>query len=348
MSFYLKLKQTGRDEKMQIFFLNTFEKSSMEEGVQTAQLSICEHEGIWSVLWADGEHTATAPDVWFEGISWEDMLLAFRHGVAVRMGEGYTPVIESMLEGRRNTGMGSSQAMVQCYGELNADQALFEQLRDWRRAKAGEEKRSAYLIATNRMLWMFSTFVPHTAEELLQIPGWGESKQNRYGSEILAITENYARETSFPLDWVEQQLDKADFTRWLYKQKEVKFKNEMDKQLQKKRILSCLNSEETLEQLGAGLELSRREVMDRIEQLEAEGYDVEPLIARELLHMPESEQQLVWETFEQSGDRYLKPVLQQVYGAEGMKHEQVDMLYERLRLLRIRYRKAHANQAQAI
>ncbi|MUT65883.1 HRDC domain-containing protein [Paenibacillus sp. NEAU-GSW1] len=324
---------------MHVVFLNTFDKPNEEGGIVSAQLSICEKDGVWSVLWMEGQ---SEPNCWFEGTSWEEMLVAFRHGVAVKMGECYSPVIDSMLEEKRG-GAGSFISMLQCYGELHANIELFEALREWRRTRASVEKKSAYLIATNRMLWMISAFVPYTPEELLQIPGWGESKHNAFGAEVLEVTKKAARTKGFPLNWVASELNPAAFTQWLYKQKELKYKNDMIKNEQKKRILSFVREGGTIEQLQTELEMPRREIMDRIEQLDAEGYDFDPLIVRELSDMPEDERNGIWQAFQQTGDRYLKPVLQQVYGAEGVKDKQVDVLYERLRLVRLSYRKEREN-----
>ncbi|CAM3407738.1 HRDC domain-containing protein [Paenibacillus lupini] len=326
---------------MQIVFLNTFEKPSNDGAIVSARLSICERDGIWAVLWSEGSEETVS---WFEGTSWEEMMIGFRHGVAVKMGEGYTPVVDGMLEEKRG-GAGSFLSMLQCYGELHTKAELFEALREWRRKKALTEKRSAYLIATNRMLWMISSFVPYSAEELLQIPGWGEQKHASYGQEVLEITALHSRETDFPLKWVAEKLDPTAYTQWMYKQKEARYKNDMIRQQQKKRILSFVFEGGSMEQLQSELELPRREIMDRIEQLETEGYDFEPLIARELADMPDTEKQLIWETFRQAGDRYLKPVLQRVYGEDGVKDKQMDVLYERLRLVRLHYRKSAKQQA---
>ncbi|GMK47724.1 hypothetical protein PghCCS26_48540 [Paenibacillus glycanilyticus] len=88
---------------MQIVFLNTFEKPVEDGTIVTGKLSICERDGIWAVLWSEGDAEAVS---WFEGTSWEEMLIGFRHGVAVKMGEGYTPVVDGMLEEKRG-GAGS-------------------------------------------------------------------------------------------------------------------------------------------------------------------------------------------------------------------------------------------------
>jgi biotin operon repressor len=331
---------------MQIVFMNTFEKPGNDHHIVSAQLSICENQGIWAVLWVEGEEASGNPQTWFEGTSWEEMIVAFRHGIARVMGEGYTPLIDGMLDDRRASS-GSFGMMLQCYGELHANQELFQALREWRRSKAVAEKRSAYLVATNRILWMISAFVPKTAEELAQIPGWGSSKHASYGLEVLEITNEANRETEFPLQWVEEKLDYSAYTQWLYKQKETKYKAQMDRQQAKKHILTTAQDGGTLEQLGAELELSRRELMDRIEQLELEGYNLDSLITRALNEVPEDEQQLVWEALTQVGDKYLKPVLQQVYGSSeaSQLNNPVDVLYERLRLIRLRYRRSLTSKA---
>ncbi|OBZ12337.1 HRDC domain-containing protein [Bacillus sp. FJAT-26390] len=331
---------------MQIVFMNTFEKPSDDHQVVSAQLSICERQGEWAVLWVEGEASSGNPQTWFEGISWEEMMVSFRHGIAKVMGEGFVPIIDGMLDDRRTT-PGSLGMMLQCYGELHASEELFGALREWRRTKAAAEKRSAYLIATNRILWMISAFVPKTAEELAQIPGWGSTKHASYGLEVLEITAQANRETEFPLQWVVEKLDSATYTQWLYKQKETKYKAQMDRHAAKKHILTTVQEGGSLEQLGAELALSRRELMDRIEQLELEGYNVDPLIARELIDVPEDEQQLVWAALTDVGDKYLKPVLQQVYGSSDASqlNKPVDVLYERLRLIRLRYRRSLTSKA---
>src|SRR4051794_33637112 len=128
---------------MQIVFLNTFEKPGDNQQVISSQLSICEQQGVWSVLWMEADGEVDNPETWFEGTSWEEMITSFRHGVAKVMGEGYKPIIDGMLDERSST-EGSFRSKLQCYGELYADEELFQKLRMWRRAKASEEKRSAY------------------------------------------------------------------------------------------------------------------------------------------------------------------------------------------------------------
>jgi len=329
---------------MQIVFLNTFEKTTASDGIVSAQLSICERQGEWVVMWMEG--VEGQQEIWFEGISWEVMIAAFRHGIAIKMGNGYVPIIDGMLDDRLASG-GSGASMLQCYGELYANEPLFQSLREWRRGKASGEKKAAYLVVTNRILWMISAFVPQTEDELRQIPGWGTAKQSAYGKEILELTAQAERATSFPLDWVAAQLDPDVFTEWLYKQKEQKFKNQMNRQHAKGKILAVMKEGGTIEQLQSMLELSRRDIMERIEGLEQEGYNMDPLISIELADMPEEEQRLIWDALQSVGDRYLKPVLQHVYGTSeaAALSMPIELLYERLRLIRLRYRRQLTDKA---
>ncbi|MFS0723280.1 HRDC domain-containing protein [Paenibacillus sp. 1P07SE] len=333
---------------MQLVFMNTLEKETAEGRINSAQVSICEKQGIWHVLWQETGAEGGA-ESWFEGSSWEEMLTTFRHGIAIKMGEGFIPVVDGMLEDRGSArGAGGLISFIQCYGEMNARSELFDALREWRRSKAIELKKAAYVVATNRMLWMISAFVPHQAGELLQIPGWGETKNIAYAEDVLAITRQFEQDKPFPLHWVMEELDVQEYTRWLYKQKENKFKLELDRQQEKRLILSGVSEGRSLDELQSALELPRRELLERVEQLEKEGYDMEPLIGKELSSVPQTEQQRIWDALAAVGDRYLKPVLSQVYDEEELKGKQVDLLYDRLRLIRLRYRRGASEQGQAI
>lgn len=330
-------------ERMQIVFLNTFEKQAEEGSVVSAQLSISEEQGVWGVDWL--EESGGDPERWFEGTSWEEMMTVFRYGIARVMGQGFSPIVDGMLESERSSG--TYLTMLQCYGELHANDELFQLLRDWRRKMAAAEKKFAYLVATNRMLWMISAFVPQSAEELSQIPGWGKAKHEAYGEYVLQITAGAERTTGFPLDWVPGALDAEQYTAWLYKQKENKYKGMLDRQQEKKQILHILQQAGGLDQLQKELTLSRRELLLRIEQLEQEGYDIDPLLERELRQVPDGERDQIWQALSTVGDRYLKPVLTQVYGEDPQAQSErpVEQLYERLRLMRMSYRRKKQENA---
>lgn len=326
---------------MRIVFLNTFEQRGSEL-LRSAQLSIGEQDGTWHVQWLELGEPEAVPESWYAGVFWDEMLAALRHGAASRMADGYMPVIKGQLEDAARPSAGKTNDMLQYYAEQHSDEKLYGELRDWRRKRAVSDRKSAYLIANNRMLRLISCFVPHTEEEMLQLPGWGRGKQTAYGEEILAITRETERQLSFPLDWVERQIDYSELERWLFKQKEQKYKSELIKQQQKRMILEIIHAGGKMNELEQQLSLSRREIVVRLEQIEEEGYSVEPLIEQELHAMPKEEQESIIEAIASVGDRYLKPVLQQVYGGKESELDQTnkEKIYEAIRFLRLRYRRS--------
>ncbi len=326
---------------MEVVFMNTLEKQTAEGRVLSAKVSIGERQGEWVVAWQEPEDGKEKHAVWYEGTSWEEMIAAFRHGVAVKLGEGYEPVIDGMLEDRKGT-QGGLVPMLQCYGELHARQEVFEALREWRKARATADRKAAYAVSTNRILWMISAFLPQTAEELKFIPGWGETKSAAYSAEVTGITKQFARTTTFPLTWVADVLEPDAYAKWLYKQKENKYKSELERHKTKRAILAAVQEGSGLDELQAMLEIDRRELVERIEQLDREGYDMAPLLDKELERLPEEERSKIAEAIQAVGDRYLKPILKQVYSEAELDGKPLDPIYERLRLMRLRYKKQAA------
>jgi len=65
------------------------------------------------------------------------------------------------------------------------DEGLYEELRQWRLAAAGD--RPAFHVASNRTLTAIATVKPRDEEELLEISGVGPSFMEKHGSEVLRI-----------------------------------------------------------------------------------------------------------------------------------------------------------------
>lgn len=329
---------------MQLVFLNTLEKQLTEGRVVSAQVSIGETQGRWTVEWSEPGENGLRTAVWFEGTSWEEMITAFRHGVAVKLGEGYEPVLDGMLEDRKAL-PGGQAMMLQCYAEMNRRDDLYEALREWRRARAVSEKRAAYAIARNNLLTMISAFVPQTEEELRSIPGWGAAKSAAYAQEVLAITRGRERRTTFPLSWVQDVLDPKTYAKWLYKQKELRYKSDMDKHRAKREILQAVRDGSGLDEIASILEMERRELVETVERLDREGYDMTPLLDREIGALPEEEREKIAEAIRALGDRYLKPILKQVYSEAELEGKPLEPIYEKLRLMRMRNRKNNVREA---
>ena len=72
-----------------------------------------------------------------------------------------------------------------------ADPALADYLREWRRTMARENKVPAYIILHDSTLEELCRRRPSSFAELKQVPGIGEKKANVYGSELLQALRNF-------------------------------------------------------------------------------------------------------------------------------------------------------------
>lgn len=328
---------------MQIVFMNRLSRMSGEHQEVFAQLWIGEDEGQWRLGWRDfsGEQE-TGDSLWYEGSSWSEMLCVYRHELAMKMGEGYRPLIDGGFhEEDHLSSRSQEQLRLQYYSEQFGNEAVYEELCSWRRGKASSERKAPYLLASNRLLRMISAFLPRTAEELLQLPGVGEGKASQYGADWLSITSAAPREHHFPLSWVNDVIDEESFISWQYKQKELKYRRQLERLRLRRVVLQGIEEGQDMEQLRALSGVTRREVLEVAEELEKEGYSVDKLIALELREVTSEELNQVWTAFELIGDSFLKPVLYKAYGEDFAPAEGLDRYYERLRLIRLRFRREH-------
>lgn len=67
------------------------------------------------------------------------------------------------------------------------DEALFERLREWRKARAEEEKVPAFVVFSDATLQMIAEVRPGDETELLRISGIGRSKLDKYGEDVLSL-----------------------------------------------------------------------------------------------------------------------------------------------------------------
>jgi ATP-dependent DNA helicase UvrD/PcrA len=74
------------------------------------------------------------------------------------------------------------------------DEELFERLREWRVARAGEEKVPAYVVFTDLTLQAIAEVKPADVRALLRIGGVGPTKLERYGEDVLALVAGGSRE----------------------------------------------------------------------------------------------------------------------------------------------------------
>ncbi|MEK0316383.1 HRDC domain-containing protein [Cohnella sp. 56] len=329
---------------MNIVFLNRLEMDGGYPAGRQGQVFIGEENGNWTAGWRESSDGGeTEQTVWYEGTSWEELLSTFRHGVAGRMKEGYRPMLDGMLDDtpfwERKPQL---QALLQCYADgLPASEEVLERLRLWRRTKAAEEKRPAYMIATNRELQGLAVFLPHTAAELQQVPGFGKLKADRYGGELVALLAQTERSHAYPLDWVSAAVSPQQFAAWTFAQREDRYGKSLEMIRDKRKLLTGIREGGSLAELAERMKCARRELIARIEQLDEEGYDVSPLIDRELSAVPAEEREEALSAMGELGDRFLKPLQQRVYGgAAATEYAEAERQYEKLRMLRISFRRS--------
>ncbi|MDT2245762.1 hypothetical protein P7H16_00320 [Paenibacillus larvae] len=94
-----------------------------------------------------------------------------------------------------------------------------------------------------------------------------------------------------------------------------------------------------MEELRVELSIPKRELLQWVEELDRDGYEMDALVESGLESMTAEEQQLVMDLFRQKGERYLKPIVQLLFDEKEQKQLDMDLVYEKLRLLRIKYRK---------
>lgn len=325
---------------VQIVFLNRLDRAE-GHGETRGQVFIGEFQGTWTAGWRNVDDQPEAEDViWYEGVSWEELLAAFRHGVAVKMREGYRPLIDGMLDAPEWERQPSLPLLLQCYAEQQAENAeLTAALRQWRRAKTTEEKRSAYMVATNRELNMLAVYVPKSPAELAQIPGFGKLKTEKYGPDLLAILRDVPRQHTFPLDWVGKSISPDQFADWMFRLKEEKHGRALSSVRDKRTLLAAIREGKSLADMEQQLQCDRRRLLERIERLDEEGYDVLPIVERELTEVAPDEWTHASQAMVELGDRYLKPLLRKVYGEGAGGQQDVERQYEKLRMMRIRFRR---------
>jgi ATP-dependent DNA helicase RecQ len=85
----------------------------------------------------------------------------------------------------------SERPRVRDAAPAEADPALAEYLREWRRTMARESKLPAYMILHDSTLEELCRRRPSNFAELKQVPGIGEKKADLYGSELLQALRNF-------------------------------------------------------------------------------------------------------------------------------------------------------------
>lgn len=97
------------------------------------------------------------------------------------------PKIGNKVASRPSVGIGGTEGI---------NTKLVAALKSWRLEKAHELNVPAFYIFSNKVLDNIASYLPHTQEELLEVPGIGPAKAEDYGAAILKIVQENCDGTS--------------------------------------------------------------------------------------------------------------------------------------------------------
>ncbi|MDP5275190.1 HRDC domain-containing protein [Chengkuizengella axinellae] len=208
-----------------LVYMNTLKKENEEiNAVVIAQVYVFKLKSSWQMNWkmisGDGE---MIKDLTLEKKRLVDIAKTLRSELQQHIESGYLPLFSDYYHHSDSLSPKNKKTqLLYFYSEQMTNDELFEQLRGWRREESDKLDKPPFIIASNRVLKMLSSFVPKTKEELMQIPGFASAKTEQYGDPILNITKQFERSTSFPLTWVENHINMEQFDDWLYKNQMMK------------------------------------------------------------------------------------------------------------------------------
>lgn len=326
---------------MNILFMNSLQRKEEQDTLCTARICVGTDEEHWRIVWTeDRMDRPSTQEEWYEGPEQEEMKVILQYRLAGKMGEGFMPVVEGLLEEaipvRNRTSLAQ---MLAFYAECHPNKPLFERLRVWRRDKAAQLGRAPFVVATNKLLQLLSVYIPHNKEEMLQIPGFGDYKWNLYGEELVELLVKEERRHAFPLHWVANEMDHREMFIWMCRLHEQKHKNMLVRHQHRKKLLAQASSGSSLDTLEKELSLPKREVILLMEQLEEDGYDLSELINNCIEEIPQQLRENALQAFREQEGRFLKPVLRKLYTEEELKGQDIQQLYDWLRIIRLLHQK---------
>ena len=101
----------------------------------------------------------------------------------------YLDILDPPPEGAASTPVASKtkRRADAAQADLPIDDPEYKKLADWRRDVANEDSMPAYIVFNNRTLAAIVRIRPTTIDELLDVPGIGPAKAERYGKQVLDL-----------------------------------------------------------------------------------------------------------------------------------------------------------------
>jgi superfamily II DNA helicase RecQ len=72
-----------------------------------------------------------------------------------------------------------------------ADPVLVANLKEWRKKRAAEEHVPPYMVAHDKTLQAVAALKPRNASQLLDVPGFGKTKIDKYGEDLYKIVAQF-------------------------------------------------------------------------------------------------------------------------------------------------------------
>jgi ATP-dependent DNA helicase RecQ len=141
---------------------------------RVADADVCRHQAIVSHFGEEIEPCGSSCDV-CTGVSVTDQVAEFAPGEGSR-----ARVRTSSRRGDRAPGIGAGTAV-----ERSPSHPLFQKLRRLRKRLADEQGVPAYIVFSDQVLWDMIEYQPGTLGQMLDVPGVGPAKLERYGDDFL-------------------------------------------------------------------------------------------------------------------------------------------------------------------
>ncbi|GBC62931.1 ATP-dependent DNA helicase RecQ [Desulfonema ishimotonii] len=196
------------------------------------------------------------------------------------------------------------------------DSALFEILRDRRKALADAADVPPYAVFPDKTLIEMASFFPRSPERLMQIHGVGRVKHERYGAIFLEIIDRYCREKNIKekANPRSKSAEVSPISGW-------KQRHEI--------IGEAFVYGRSVSDLMGKFNIKRGTVIDHLcRYVQKSGYTLSPERLAAEVTVSASRQKQAAEAFERLGADLLKPVFEELGG---------DVTYEDLKLLRLCY-----------
>jgi ATP-dependent DNA helicase RecQ len=204
------------------------------------------------------------------------------------------------------------------------DPQLFEILRQKRRELAEVANVPPFVIFSDRTLTEMATYLPQTAENLLQIHGIGSAKLEKYGTILMNAVADHCRnhpELMPPPRPV----------------KPPRPDSLPDPGKRHHTVGEAFNSGQTVEQLAEAYRVKQDTILEHLYRYFHEGNPLRSDGIRHLLQIPDEQQQRAKQAFAELGLEFLRPVFEALNG---------EVSYEDLKIIRLHCRILQAERGR--